>query len=89
MKQEDIQNTPKLFCEDITIASTQDYFVFGLRSGNQAALYSLTPQLTKRLLQHLAHRVDEYEKTHGEIHASWSPQIISPVQKMNPPTELS
>lgn len=89
MKIEDIQKAPKLFCEDITIASTQEFFVLALRSGNQASIYSLTPELTKRLLQHLEYRVKEYEKQHGEINASWSPNVVSPVQKMNPPTELS
>jgi hypothetical protein len=89
MNLEDIQKAPKLFCEDITIASTKEFFVFGLRSGNQASIYSLTPQLTKRLLQHLEYRVKEYEKDHGEIRATWSPNVVSPVQKMNPPTELS
>jgi hypothetical protein len=89
MKIEDIQKAPKLFCEDITIASTQEFFVLGLRSGNQASIYSLTPQLTKRLLQHLAYRVTEYEKEHGVIKASWSPNVVSPIEKLNPPTELS
>lgn len=89
MKPDDLQNAPKLFCEDITIASTKEFFVLALRSGNQGTIYSLTPQLTKRLLQHLSYRVDEYEKLHGTIDASWSPHVISPVQKLNPPTELS
>ena len=89
MKPEEIQNAPKLFCEDVSIASNPEYFVMGFRSGNQGALYSLTPQLTKRLLQHLGHRVSEYEKQYGTIQATWSPNVVSPVQKMNPPTELS
>jgi hypothetical protein len=89
MQPDDIQNAPKLFCEDITIATTQEFFVLGMRSGNQATIYSLTPQLAKRLAQHLAHRVSEHEKAHGEIKASWSPHVVSPVQKLNPPTELS
>ena len=89
MKPEDIQKAPKLFCEDITIASTKEFFVVGLRSGNQANIYSLTPQLTKRLLQHLEYRIGEYEKMNGVIDATWSPNVVSPVQKINPPTELS
>lgn len=89
MKPEDLQKAPKMFCEDVTIASTKEFFVFGLRSGNQATIYSLTPELTKRLLQHLEYRVTSYEKEHGIIDASWSPNVVSPVQKMNPPTELS
>jgi hypothetical protein len=89
MKPEDIQNAPKLFCEDVTIAGTKEFFVFALRSGNQATIYSLTPELAKRLSQHLAYRVGEYEKQHGTIDATWSPHVVSPVQKLNPPTELS
>jgi hypothetical protein len=89
MKPEDVQNAPKVFCEDITIASTKEFFVLGLRSGNQGTMYSLTPQLTKRLLQHLAYRVSEYEKQNDTIDASWTPNVVSPVQKLNPPTELS
>lgn len=89
MKPEDLQKAPKLFCEDITIATTAEFFILGLRSGNQATIYSLTPQLAKRLAQHLAHRVENYEKEHGEIKANWSPNVVSPVQKLNPPTELS
>lgn len=89
MKPEDIQNAPKLFCEDVTLASTKEFFVMGLRSGNQGTIYSLTPELTKRLSQHLAYRVAEYEKQFGTIDASWSPHVVSPVQKLNPPTELS
>ena len=89
MKPEDLQNAPKLFCEDVTIASTKEFFVVALRSGNQATIYSLTPELAKRLSQHLAYRVDEYEKQHEAIDATWSPNVVSPVQKLNPPTELS
>ncbi len=89
MKPEDLQNAPKLFCEDVTIASTKEFFVLAVRSGNQAQIYSLTPELTKRLSEHLAYRVGEYEKQFGKIDASWSPNVVSPVQKLNPPTELS
>ena len=78
-----------MFCEDITIASTKEFFVFGLRSGSQATIYSLTPELTKRFMEHLTHRVKEFEKLNGVIDAHWNPQIVSPVQKLNPPTELS
>jgi hypothetical protein len=61
----------------------------GLSSGNQAAIYSLTPQHAKRLEQYLAHQIADYEKEHGAIVAEWSPKIVSPVQRANPPTELS
>ncbi len=89
MKKEDLQNAPKLFCESISVAFTPEYFVMGLTSGNQGTLYSLTPQHTKRLQQYLAHQVKEFEEKHGEIKAEWNPNVVSPVQRVNPPTSLS
>lgn len=89
MKKEDLIHAPKLFCESISIAYTPEYFVMGLTSGDQGALYTLTPQHAKRLQQYLTHQLKEYEEKHGEIHATWNPNIVSPVQRINPPTELS
>jgi hypothetical protein len=89
MKSEDLTKAPKLFCESINVGFTPEYFVMGLSSGAQGAIYSLTPQHTKRLQQYLTHQIAEYEKQHGEIKAEWNPNIVSPVQRMNPPTELS
>ncbi|MCB9815586.1 hypothetical protein H6785_03360 [Candidatus Nomurabacteria bacterium] len=89
MKQEDFKKAPKLFCESISVAFTPEYFVMGLTSGNQGTIYSLTPQHTKRLQQYLAHQVEEFESKHGKIEANWDPNIVSPVQRANPPTELS
>lgn len=89
MKSEDLKQAPKLFCESINVAYTPEFFVVGLLSGNQARIYSLTPQHAKRLAQYLSHQVSEYEKEHGGIKAEWTPTIISPVQRANPPTELS
>lgn len=89
MKQEDLKNAPKLFCESVSIAFTPEYFVMGLTSGNQGTIYTLTPQHAKRLQQYLEHQIKEYEKKHIEIDAKWDPNIVSPVQRMNPPSELS
>ena len=89
MKQEDLKKAPKLFCESVTVAFTPEYFVMALTSGSQASIYSLTPEHAKRLQQYLEHQVKEYEEKNGEIDAKWDPSIVSPVQRMNPPTELS
>ncbi len=61
----------------------------GLTSGNQGTLYSLTPQHAKRLKEYLEHQIKEYEDKHGEIAAKWDPNIVSPVQRANPPQEGS
>ncbi len=89
MKSEDLKKAPKLFCESINIGFTPEYFVVGLSSGTQASIYSLTPQHAKRLQQYLSHQISDYEKENGEIVAEWNPKIISPVQRHNPPTDLS
>jgi len=89
MKPDDLKKAPKLFCESINVGFTPEYFVMALSSGNQGTIYSLTPQHTKRLKQYLNHQIEEYEKEHGEITAEWNPNVVSPVQKMNPPTNLS
>lgn len=89
MKGDDLKKAPKLFCESINIGFTPEYFVMGLSSGNQGTIYSLTPQHAKRLQQYLAHQISEYEKEHAPITAEWNPNIVSPVQRANPPSELS
>lgn len=89
MKQEELKKAPKLFCESISVAFTPEYFVMGLTSGSQASIYTLTPQHAKRLQQYLAHQVKEYEAKHGTVTAEWNPNVVSPVQRINPPTELS
>lgn len=60
-----------------------------LSSGNQNQIYSLTPQHAKRLQQYITHQMTEYEKEHGSVKADWSPTIVSPVQRANPPMEGS
>lgn len=89
MKQEDLKNAPKLFCESVNIAFTQEYFVVGLTSGNQGSIYTLTPQHAKRLHQYLGHQMKEFEEKHGVVEAEWNPNVVSPVQRVNPPGELS
>lgn len=89
MKAEDLQKAPKLLCENIRFGYSPEFFIMGLSSGTQTSVYSLTPQHTKRLLKYLAHEIAQFEKQHGEIKAEWSPNIVSPVQKLNPPDELS
>lgn len=89
MSPEDLQNAPKIFCENIKVGFTPEYFAVGLSSGSQSSIYSLTPQHTKRLLQYLAHEIAQYEKVNGEIKADWSPSVVSPVQKFNNPSDMS
>ena len=89
MKSEDLKRAPKLFCESINIGYTPEFFITALSSGNQTAIYTLTPQHAKRLLQYLTHQLGEFEKEHGQIKAEWSPTIVSPVQRANPPMEGS
>ena len=89
MKKDDLKNAPKLFCESINIAFTPEFFVMALTSGNQGSIYSLTPQHAKRLSQYLEHQVKEFEERNGEINAKWDPNVVSPLQKINPPQEGS
>ena len=89
MKQEELKNAPKLFCESINVAFTPEYFVVGMTSGNQGAIYTLTPQHAKRLQQYMTHQLKEFENKYGEVDAKWDPNILSPVQRVNPPSEGS
>ena len=85
MKSEDLKKAPKMFCESINVVYTPEYFIASLSSGAQSSIYSLTPQHTKRLLQYLTYQVGEYEKQHGEIKATWNPNIVSPLQPPKKP----
>ena len=80
MKPEDLQKAPKMFCENIKLGFTPEYFVIGMSSGTQAQIYSLTPGHTKRLHQYLTHEIEKFEKDNGEITAEWNPNVVSPVQ---------
>jgi hypothetical protein len=89
MKPEDIKKAPKLFCESINIGYSPEFFVLAVSSGDQASMYTLTPQHAKRLQQYLTHQLTDYEKEHGVINTKWEPTIVSPVQRMNPPRDGS
>ncbi len=89
MKSEDLQNAPKLFCENIRLGYSPEAFIMGLSSGSQVSIFSLTPQHAKRLQQYLTHEVAQFEKNHGEIKAEWNPNIVSPVQPFNSPNDKS
>ncbi len=89
MKPEDLQKAPKLFCENIKIGYTPEYFVVGLSSGTQSSIYSLTPQHAKRLQQYLNHEISKFEKEHGNIKAEWNPNVVSPVQGVYLPDDKS
>lgn len=89
MKPEELKKAPKLFAESVQLGFTPEYFVMGISSGAQAQIYSLTPAHAKRLEQYLRHQIAEYEGKHGEITAEWNPNVVSPVQKANPPLEGS
>lgn len=89
MKPDDLKKAPKLFCENIRIGKSPEFFVLGLSSGSQAHIFSLTPGHTKRLLQYLTYEVAEFEKEHGVINATWDPNVVSPVQRANPPSSKS
>ncbi len=89
MKPEEIKSAPKLFCESINIGYSPEFFVLAVSSGEQASMYTLTPQHAKRLHQYLAHQLAQYEKENGVINTKWEPTIVSPVQRMNPPRDGS
>ena len=76
----DLSKVPKQFCENISVALSQEYFVMTMLTGEAGITYALTPQHAKRLAQYIAHQIAEYEKQFGEIHAEWKPGIQSPIQ---------
>lgn len=86
MNAEDLKHAPKLFAENVKIGFTPEYFVMGVSSGNNAQIYSFSPAHVKRLAQYLEHEIKEFEAKHGVITAQWNPNVVSPVQKANPPT---
>lgn len=89
MKSEDLQKAPKLFAENIKIGHTPEYFVMGISSGAQGHIFSLTPGHMKRLQQYIEHELKTYEEKHGAITAEWNPNVVSPIQRANPPSEIS
>jgi hypothetical protein len=76
----DFNKIPKQFCENVVAGHSQENFVLLMSVGETAHAYALTPQHMKRLVQSLAHQVEEYEKSFSTINARWSPGIESPLQ---------
>lgn len=76
----DFNKVPKQFCENITVAFSQEFFVMGMLAGESGIMYALTPQHMKRLSQYLAHQIADYEKQFAAIDAKWVPGIQSPIQ---------
>ena len=89
MTPEELQKAPKLLCENIVTGTNPEYFVIVLFSGAESTSYALSPQHAKRFLQKLTHDITQYEKSYGEIKAQWNPNIVSPLQNVNPPDERS
>lgn len=85
----DLSKIPKQFCENITVAFSQEFFIVGMFTGETGIAYALTPQHLKRLSQYLAHQVGEYEKQFGVVNAEWSPGIQSPIQTKDLPDAQS
>lgn len=86
MTPEDIKKAPKIFCENVTVGFSKEFFVFSLRSGEESDVFTFTPQHAKRLQQYLNHQITDFENQYGEIKADWNPAILSPLQRTNPPT---
>lgn len=89
MKSDDLIRAPKLLCENVLTVISPEYFIMGMSSGNQATIYSFTPAHMKKLAQKLMHDIEQYEQKHGTINAKWNPNVVSPVQRGNPPLDQS
>jgi hypothetical protein len=76
----DIQKVPKQFCDNISVAYSQEFFVMTMLTGEVGETYALTPQHMKRLAQYLAHQIADYERKFSTINAEWKPGIESPIQ---------
>ncbi|MEK7530834.1 MAG: hypothetical protein AAB573_03115 [Patescibacteria group bacterium] len=76
----DIQKVPKQFCDNISVAYSQEFFVMTMLTGEVGETYALTPQHMKRLAQYLAHQIADYERKFSVINAEWKPGIESPIQ---------
>ncbi len=76
----DLSKEEKKFCENISAAFSQEYFVLGMMSGEDVETYVLTPQHAKRLTQYLTNQITAYEEKYGVIHAEWKPGIESPIK---------
>lgn len=80
----DITKEQKIFCDNIKVGFTKEFFIMGLMSGEAGSSFSLTPQHVKRLKQYLENQINIYEKQFGEIVTEpWEPGIKSPIQINN------
>lgn len=79
---EKYKNEPvHLYCDGINIVTSQEAFLFAVRSGGALNAYLLTPQHTKRLLLALGDQVKKYEAAYGEIQMMLAPKpMLSPIQ---------
>lgn len=81
----DFQKAPKQFCDNISIAFNKEFFAMALLNGENATIYSLTPEHLKRLSQYTTHQVQEFEKQFGEIVTEpWTNGVKSPLQVIPP-----
>lgn len=63
----------------------KDFFIMGIKNGQNIAMQLLTPAHAKEVMQQLQWHLEEYEKEHGKIEANWNPNVLSPIQV--PPQE--
>lgn len=84
MNKDVFVNSPKQFCENVSVAHTNESFAMVLLSGQNAQVYAFTPQHMKRLGQYIQKQVEQFEEKNGEIKAKWEPGIVSPMQPSSP-----
>ena len=79
-----LEKLPKKFCENITIAFSEEYFLLAMLNGETIDVYALTPQHIKRLQEYISHQITEYEKKNGKIEGKeWAPGVKSPLQTID------
>lgn len=76
----DLNKLPKKFCENVLAGYGPEMFVVALKSGVEETAYAVSPAHAKRIAQHLAHQVAQYEKQFGTINSEWTPDVKSPFQ---------
>lgn len=79
-KSMDLNNLPKKFCENLLAGFGKEIFVIALKNGEDEDAYAVTPAHAKRIAQHLAHQVAQYEKQFGVLDTEWTPNVKSPIQ---------
>lgn len=80
LNDEFFNNTEKIFPDSFKVVGNEEIFLMGVQTGEEGAIFALTPAHAKRLAQHIAHAITLYEKQYGEIKAQWSPMVKSPIQ---------